>query len=106
MNKIEYQSVLYILPPQVLLVTGGYGYGEHLNRLDTTELLRPGSGWQEISSARLPRPLRGMRVTTVENRVLLFGELNISYHLYPPTHMPLLQVERLMMAIIQRISLS
>ena len=58
----------------MLLVTGGYGYGEHLNRLDTTELLRPGSGWQEISSARLPRPMYGVRLSTVDNRVLLFGE--------------------------------
>ena len=44
------------------------------NRLDSTEVLRPGSDWQEITSARLPRPLRGVRVITVSNRVLLFGE--------------------------------
>ena len=53
-------------------MTGGYdGWN---NRLDSTELLRPGSDWQEITSARLPRPMSGMRVSTVDNRVLLFGE--------------------------------
>jgi len=54
---------------KVLLVTGGYGD----NRLDSTEVLRPGSNWQEITSARLPRPLNEVRVITVNNRVLLFG---------------------------------
>ena len=51
------------------MVTGGYGGGY----LDSTELLRPGSDWQEITS-RLPRPMTGVRVMTVDNRVLLFGE--------------------------------
>ena len=62
-------------PPQVLLVTGGFdGDG---NNLDTTETLRPGSDteWQVISSARLPRPMYGVGVTTLGERVLLFGEL-------------------------------
>merc|ERR1711894_641748 len=54
---------------QILLVTGGYDGGF----LDSTELLRPGSGWQEITSARLPRPMVGVRVSTVDNRVLLLG---------------------------------
>ena len=52
-------------------MTGG---GSSYNRLDSTEVLRPGSEWQEITSARLPRPLTGVRVITVNNRVLLFGE--------------------------------
>ena len=59
------------------MVTGG-GYDDDNNILDSTELLRPGSGWQVISSARLPRPMFGVRVTTVDNRVILFGEWNIS----------------------------
>ena len=54
----------------MLLVTGGYGD----NWLDSTELLRPGSDWQVITSARLPRPMTGVRVNTVDNRVLLSGE--------------------------------
>ena len=58
--------------PQVLLVTGGYGDDDNI--LASTELLRPGSGWQEITSARLPRPMSYVSVSTVDNRVLLFGE--------------------------------
>ena len=53
------------------MVTGGLG--DDGNLLDSTELLRPGSGWQVIT-ARLPRPLNGVRVTTVDNRVILSGE--------------------------------
>ena len=53
------------------MVTGGW---DDNNRLDSTELLRPGSDWQEITSARLPRPMNSVRVTTVDNRVLLSGE--------------------------------
>ena len=53
------------------MVTGGYD--DDYNRLDSTELLRPGSDWQVITS-RLPRLMDGVRVTTVDNRVLLFGE--------------------------------
>ena len=68
----------------MLLVTGGYN-GRNGNLLDTTEFLRPGSDteWQVIS-ARLPRPVQGVRVTTVDNRVILFGEWNISCNLYLP----------------------
>ena len=53
------------------MVTGGQDVD--YNRLDTTELLRPGSSWQMITS-RLPRPMEGVRVTNVDNKVLLFGE--------------------------------
>ena len=81
------------IPPQVLLVTGGYD-GD--NRLDTTEILRPGSDWQVITSARLPRPMWGVGVATLDNRVLLFGEWNISCNLYPPSHWPVLQEARAM----------
>ena len=73
-------------------MTGGYDDG--LNNLDSTELLRPGSDWQEITSARLPRPMRGVRVSTVDNRVLLFGEcteiLSLPLSL-PHTDWPVLQ---------------
>ena len=51
-------------------MTGGYD-GDYL---DSTELLKPGSVWQVITSARLHRPLEGARVNTVDNRVLLSGE--------------------------------
>ena len=55
------------------MVTGGWDDDDY-NRLDSTELLRPGSGWQEITSARLPRPMSSVRVNTLDNRVLLSGE--------------------------------
>ena len=53
------------------MVTGGTVDG--LNFFDSTELLRPDSGWQEIT-ARLPRQMSGVRVNTVDNRVILSGE--------------------------------
>ena len=60
-------------------MTGGYdGY----NYLDSTELLRPGSNWQEITSARLPRSMSGGRVATVDNRGQLVGELRIEIENY------------------------
>ena len=59
------------------MVTGG-GYDDDNNILDSTELLRPGSDWQVISSARLPRLILAVRVITVDNRVILFGEWNKS----------------------------
>ena len=43
------------------------------SRLDSTEILRPGSVWQEIT-AKLPRPMFAVRMATVDNRVLLFGK--------------------------------
>ena len=54
-------------------MTGGRDGGAAYS-LDSTEVLRPGSEWQEITSARLPRPMLNVRVITVNNRVLLFGE--------------------------------
>jgi len=57
---------------QVLMVTGGAGSVKGLNFFDSTELLRPNSGWHEIT-ARLPRQMSGVRVNTVDNRVLLSG---------------------------------
>merc|ERR1712110_162339 len=64
-------TAFFIRGQQVLLVTGGWD-GDY-NSLDSTELLRPGSDWQVITSARLPRPMIGVRVNTVDNRVLLSG---------------------------------
>ena len=60
-------------------MTGGED-GDNIH--DSTELLRPGSRWQEITSAKLPRPLKRVRVSTVDNRVLLFGELRETSILY------------------------
>ena len=82
--------ILFILL-QVLLVTGGYNDND--GKLDSTELLRPGSDWQEITSARLPRPLNGVSVITVNNRVLLFGEWRQIIVFFLTLHWPLFQGE-------------
>ena len=70
------------------MVTGGVYDNVLINYLDSTELLRPGSDWQVITSARLPRPMDGVRVTTVDNRVLLSGKWSISHDnsASPPSH--------------------
>ena len=53
---------------QALLVTGGWG-------LSSTEVYRPSAGeWREVPGGALPRPMWGVRVVTLNNRVLLFGE--------------------------------
>jgi len=61
---------------QVLLVTGGFDVGGGYKRLDSTEVLYLSwSRWAEIS-AKLPRRLSGVRLITVNNRVLLFGGMD------------------------------
>ena len=88
--------IISFILPQVLLVTGGYD--NNYIRLDSTEVLRPGSEWKEITSARLPRPLTAVRVITVNNRVLLFGERRLIITLTAPSdHWPVLQGVRMMM---------
>ena len=54
------------------MVTGGYG-DDGFIKLDSTEILRPGSGWQVIT-ARLPRGMYGVKVNNVDNRIILSGE--------------------------------
>ena len=57
----------------MFLVTGGWGSG--YEALTSTEAYRPSAGeWREVPGGALPRPLRGVRVVTLNNRVLLFGE--------------------------------
>ena len=57
---------------KVLLVTGGYSYG--YGTLASTEVYRPSTGeWREVPGGALPRPMNGVRVVTLNNRVLLFG---------------------------------
>ena len=61
---------------KVLLVTGGWG--PRYEHLASTEVYRPSAGeWREVTGGALPRPLRGVRVVTLNNRVLLFGEKEI-----------------------------
>ena len=62
---------------QVLLVTGGWV--ADYEALASTEVYRPSAGkWREVSGGGLPRPLANVRVVTLNNRVLLFGEKIIS----------------------------
>ena len=59
-----------------MLVTGGYADGN--DNLDSTELLVPGSGSWRLATGLLPRPMRGVRVTTVDNIVFVLGECIVS----------------------------
>ena len=57
----------------MLLVTGGVDY--EVKRLASTEVYRPSAGeWREVPGGALPRPMFGMRVLTLNNKVLLVGE--------------------------------
>ena len=61
----------------MFLVTGGQDSAKEL--LDSTEVYYPSAGeWREVSGGALPRPMYGVRVVTLNNRVLLFGEKIIS----------------------------
>ena len=57
----------------MLLVTGGLD--SRIQDLASTEVYRPSAGeWREVPGGALPRPIYGVRVVTLNNRVLLFGE--------------------------------
>ena len=62
----------------MLLVTGGVEYLDYYTMqevLASTEVYRPSAGeWREVPGGDLPRPMYGVRVVTLNNRVLLFGE--------------------------------
>ena len=59
----------------MLLVTGGLSLLPSKNYLASTEVYRPSVGeWREVPGGALPRPMAGVRVTTFNNRVLLFGK--------------------------------
>ena len=55
----------------MLLVTGGRDGRDYL---DSTELLVPGFGSWRLATGLLPRPMRGVRMTTVDNIVFVLGE--------------------------------
>ena len=62
------------------MVTGGLsdvleGMGIDYQPLASTEVYYPSAGeWREVPGGALPRPMWGVRVVTLNNRVLLFGE--------------------------------
>ena len=58
---------------QVLLVTGGEDAAN--TRHASTELLGPGSGSWRLLAALLPRPMKDMRLATVDNVLYLTGEI-------------------------------
>ena len=62
----------------MLLVTGGNGGRDtDYQFLSSTEVYYPSAGeWREVPGA-LPRPMEGVGVVTLNNRVLLFGEITI-----------------------------
>ena len=66
----------------MLIVTGGLsdvleGMGIDFQPLASTEVYYPSAGkWREVPGA-LPRPMEGVRVVTLNNKVLLFGEIII-----------------------------
>ena len=58
-----------------MLVTGGINGITGFDTLASTEVYRPSTGeWREVPGGALPRPMTGVRVVTLNNRVLLFGE--------------------------------
>ena len=60
----------------MLLVSGGLDSDGEL--LASTEMYRPSAGeWRKVPGGALPRPMDGVRVVTLNNRVLLFGEKKI-----------------------------
>ena len=69
MYNFFHNTILY----KVLLVTGGWGPGDEY--LTSTEVYYPSAGkWREVPGA-LPRPMVGLRLVTLNNKVLLFGEM-------------------------------
>ena len=52
-------------------MTGGYDGND---KLDSTELLVPGSYSWRLAAGLLPRPMVDVRVATVDNKVFLTGE--------------------------------
>ena len=65
--------MIVMLSWQVLLVTGGYND----DRLDSMELLVPGSGSWRLAAGLLPRPMLGVSVARVDNTLYLTGGIVI-----------------------------
>ena len=55
---------------------GGWYQGWFSNEvLASTEVYRPSVGkWRDVPGGALPRPMYGVRVVTLNNRVLFFGK--------------------------------
>ena len=57
------------------MVTGGYT--ESGSTLDTTETFAGDEGAWTTTAAKLPRPMRGLRAATIDDRVLIFGNYTL-----------------------------
>ena len=56
------------------MVVGGYGLGNYgLDRLDTTEVYQDQDNEWRTLSGKLPRAMTDMAVTTINDKILLFG---------------------------------
>ena len=53
------------------MVTGGWTGSDNL---DSTETLASDEGSWATSGAKLPRPMRGLRAASIDDRVLIFGD--------------------------------
>ena len=58
----------------MFLVTGGHDLGYYNYILSTTEIFDPDIGHWRARQA-LPDPMRNMRATNIDNKVLIFGIL-------------------------------
>ena len=59
----------------MFIVTGGALSHNMLLLTASTEVYRPSAGkWREVPGGALPRPMYAVRVVTLNNRVLVFGE--------------------------------
>jgi len=65
---------------RVLLVTGGVDPNTQL--ISSTEVYFPSDGECREVPGALPRPMAGMQVVTLNNKVLLFGGTDIDYKSY------------------------
>ena len=55
------------------MVTGGKQSGSS-DTTDTTEVFDSNLGSWAVSEAKLPHPMRGLRATNIDDRVLIFGK--------------------------------
>ena len=70
-------NFLHKIPFQVLMVTGGHTTSVSL---DTTETLATDASSWVLSTAKLPRPMQGLRAANIDDRVLIFGKLYFTHH--------------------------
>ena len=69
-----YETLIIIY--QVLLVTGGFGIYDPRSIRSSTEVYYPSAGeWTQVGD--LPRAMAGLSAVTLNNKILVFGEMII-----------------------------